>query len=90
MASEWEYISKMKTEDLEQTLRMETLGRNQYDMGTLFHVCYELAKREPQRGTAREIFIEFSSHYAGLMELEWENRINAPRKSIYIPGFLDK
>ena len=68
MASVREYLEKMKTEELEGILVMESYGKNRCPLSSIYLICRILARREPQRGTARDIFLEFAGRYADAME----------------------
>ena len=64
MASEREYLEKMSTMQLDALLFQELFGREQMRLASIFMTCEILARREPHRGTAKDIFLEFASRYA--------------------------
>ena len=64
MASLREYLEKMDTASLNGVLFQETFGKEQASLSTIFMICQILARREPNRGNARDIFLEFAGRYA--------------------------
>ena len=72
MASLKEYLEKQDTPILDGILTQESFGKDRYPLSTIYLVCAELARREPARGTARELFMEFARQYADRRELAWD------------------
>ena len=64
MASEREYLEKMSTMQLDALLFQELFGREQMRLASILITCEILARREPYRGSAKYIFLEFASRYA--------------------------
>ena len=64
MASEREYLEKMSTNRLDALLFQELIGREQMRLASILITCEILARREPHRGTAKDIFLEFAGGYA--------------------------
>lgn len=64
MASEREYLEKMPTAQLEALLIRESFGAAQMTLRSIYLVCDILACREPDRGTARDVFLEFTRQFA--------------------------
>ena len=64
MASEREYLEKMSTNQLDALLFQELIGREQMRLASILITCEILARREPHRGTEKDIFLEFAAEYA--------------------------
>ena len=64
MASIREYLEKLDSEQLENILAREMYGWDHYPLSSVYLICTILSEREPQRGTARDIFLEFAREYA--------------------------
>ena len=64
MASEREYLEKMSTALLDMLLSQEAFGSTRMSLRSIYLVCEILARREPARGTTRDIFLEFARQYA--------------------------
>lgn len=64
MASEREYLEKMSTGQLDYFLNLEAYGRNRLTLSSIYLICEILARRDPVRGTARDIFQEFARQFA--------------------------
>ena len=69
MASLQEYLEKHTTQELDGMLVMEGFGRDEHTLSSIYLICRILARREPQRGSARDIFVEFAYRYATNMDL---------------------
>ena len=64
MASLREYLEKMDTGSLDAILFQEAFGKEQVPLSTIYLICRILARREPNRGNSRDIFLEFAGQYA--------------------------
>lgn len=64
MASLREYLEKMETGQLENFLSREICGWDYSPLSTIYLICVILSEREPHRGTAKDVFLEFSGRYA--------------------------
>ena len=64
MASLRDYLEKMETGQLDAFLAQELYGRDHMPLSSIYLICEILARREPNRGSAREIFLEFAGQYA--------------------------
>ena len=64
MASLREYLSKLETKQLEYLLSRESYGADEYPLSTVYLICAVLSVREPHRGSAKDIFLEFAGSYA--------------------------
>ena len=71
MASEREYLEKMSPTQLDALLFQELLGGEQMRLAVIYLTCEILARREPKRGTAKDIFLEFAARYADNKGLRW-------------------
>lgn len=71
MASEREYLEKMSTKQLDALLFQELLGGEQMRLAVIYLTCEILARREPNRGRAKDIFLEFAARYADNKGLRW-------------------
>ena len=69
MASMREYLEKMETGQLEYFLSREVFGWGYNPLSSIYLICRILSEREPHRGTARDIFLEFAANYADQQEL---------------------
>ena len=72
MASIREYLEKMPTEQLKALLFQESFGGAQMPLASIYLTCEILACREPHRGTAKDIFLDFASRYADKRGASWK------------------
>lgn len=68
MASEREYLEKMPTEQLDALLSQEVFGASQMSLRSIYLVCEILARREPVRGSTRDLFLELTGRFADIRE----------------------
>lgn len=71
MASTREYLEKMETGQLEFFLFREIYGWDYNPLSTIYLICAILSEREPCRGAAKDIFLEFAAWYADNKGLPW-------------------
>jgi len=64
MASVREYLEKMETGLLESFLAREVNGWDYHPLSSIYLICAILSEREPHRGTAKDVFLEFAGRYA--------------------------
>ena len=64
MASIQEYLEKMESGQLEHILAREMYGWDHYPLSTIYLICAILSEREPRRGRAKDLFLEFADRYA--------------------------
>ena len=68
-ASIREYLAKLDSGQLENILAREIYGWDSYPLSSIYLICAILSEREPQRGTARDVFLDFTHRYADNKEL---------------------
>lgn len=71
MASMKEYLEKMETGQLEYFLSREIYGWDYNVLSTIYLICAILSEREPHRGTAKDIFLDFAARYADRRGTPW-------------------
>lgn len=64
MASVREYLENLETGQLENFLSREVFGWGYNPLSSMYLMCQILSERDPARGTAKDIFLEFAVHYA--------------------------
>lgn len=64
MASMREYLEKMETGQLEHFLFREIHGWDHQPISGVYLICRTLSEREPHRGSARDIFLDFARQTA--------------------------
>lgn len=64
MASLREYLEKMSTGQLDYFLSREVYGWGYNPLSNIYLICTILSEREPQRGSAKDVFLEFAAAYA--------------------------
>ena len=64
MATEKDILEQMTVEQLDGFLRREVYGMGIFMLSTIYRICTILSVREPHRGSAKDIFLEFAGHYA--------------------------
>ena len=72
MASEREYLEKMETGQLEHLLFREIYGWDYNPLPTIYLICAILSERDPARGTAKDIFLDFAARYADKRGASWK------------------
>lgn len=64
MASVRGYLEKMETGQLEYFLSREVFGWGYHPLSSIYLICQILSERDPARGMAKDIFLEFAARYA--------------------------
>ena len=64
MASVREYLENMEPGQLEWILEMESRGKPQYNLPTIWLICTVLAGKKPNAGTPKRLFLDFCERFA--------------------------
>ena len=64
MASIRKYLENIDTERLDYFLSREVYGWDYNALSTIYLICAILSEREPQRGNAKDVFLDFAVRYA--------------------------
>ena len=72
MASLQQYLEKLDSGQLESILAREIYGWDHYPLSSVYLICTILSKREPHRGTARDVFLDFAHRYADNKDLSFQ------------------
>ena len=68
MATAREYLEKLETGQLESLLTREAYGADKFNLSMIYLICAILSEREPRRGSAGDVFLEFAGRYVSIRE----------------------
>lgn len=68
MATEKDILEQMTVEQLDGFLRREVYGMGILMLSTIYRICTILSVREPHRGSAGDVFLEFAGRYVSIRE----------------------